>query len=329
MIGIDIGSTYLKLALCDGMKVRQLVSEPLPDNLVRDGRVVSLEAMAAFLKETLSKHRVRGRRCTVLLPASLTFTRRTTMPVMTVEQLKLNLPYELLDYLKNEKDKFFYSYQLLDMIKDDKGVASEMDLYIAATQKTTIRDYKSMCRWAGLKLVAAIPIEYSFCKLIENSQASHPELAGTSTCIIDLGHRTTNIYIFNNGLFDVSRQIENGCGQLDAIIAEALNVDEHIAVTHKLVNQNGVLELPACQEVYSSLAIDVMRALNFYSYNHGGTAIQAAWLCGGGCAIAPMVAQLHATLQLDIHPIRHLLESQGDDDDQLAICTSAIGAAQP
>ena len=53
--GFDIGGNMLKIAVCSDAQVKQLVAEPLPDSLVKDGRIVSSEAMSEFLKETAKR----------------------------------------------------------------------------------------------------------------------------------------------------------------------------------------------------------------------------------------------------------------------------------
>ena len=46
ILGIDIGHDQLKLALVKGTRVLKTVSEPMPENLVKEGgRITSRESM--------------------------------------------------------------------------------------------------------------------------------------------------------------------------------------------------------------------------------------------------------------------------------------------
>ena len=51
LVGIDIGTNLIKLAVCQKGRITGLYSEPVPDDLVRDGQIISYEAMSDFLKE--------------------------------------------------------------------------------------------------------------------------------------------------------------------------------------------------------------------------------------------------------------------------------------
>lgn len=308
IIGIDFGTSSVKLAVADASGVNRFISEELPDQMVRDGQVASPEAMSAFLREMLKKHKIKGRQCAIVLPASLVFTRQMTLPTMTTEQLELNLPYEFRDYITMERDKYFYDYAVIQLDHGEDGESGQMELMAAACARATIENYTNMCHWAGLKLTTVIPVEFAYLNIIRNYEAAHPETAGQERCIIDLGHTETRVYIFTGCRFEVSRVIDS-CGEaVDREIADEMHIDAHLARTHKISNMNGVQELDACRRIYSEVAVDIMRAINFYSYNAPGSDLTEAWLCGGSSQIEALVAQLRSTLPIVLHPISELLE---------------------
>ena len=55
MLGIEIGSDSLKMALVKKGTVTAMAAERLPDHLVREGRVVSPATMSQFVKTMLKK----------------------------------------------------------------------------------------------------------------------------------------------------------------------------------------------------------------------------------------------------------------------------------
>ena len=109
--GVDIGTGHLKLAVCDGKAVSQIAIEEVPDNLVKDGRITSLETMSELLRDAVRKHRITAKNCALVLHARDVYTRRISLPAMTVDELKLNLPFEFRDYIADGKD--VYKRQLL------------------------------------------------------------------------------------------------------------------------------------------------------------------------------------------------------------------------
>ena len=151
MLGIDIGNTYLRLILCVGKEPRRCASVLLPENLVKNGQIVSYFAMADFLKETLRAQRFGAREAAVSLPLETYYERRTRFPLMTDAQLKINIPYEMHDYITGEVSEYVYDYAVIG--RDEEG----LDLVIVAAPKKLIKDYENMIRRAGLKLVKIVP----------------------------------------------------------------------------------------------------------------------------------------------------------------------------
>ena len=62
-LGIDIGYDSLKLALVNKGIVRKTAVVPMPQNLIREGRVVSIETMGELIRRTMKPWPFRMRRC--------------------------------------------------------------------------------------------------------------------------------------------------------------------------------------------------------------------------------------------------------------------------
>ena len=193
MLGFDIGACELKLVQWDGSKVRRALTAPMPDNLVKNGVIISYPAMADFIKETARENRVSGRDCAVILPASHAFLRRITVPAMTEEQLRVNLPYEFRDFLTLDKDKYFYDYAVNSLDRDEEGTPKQLDLTAAAVPKEVIEDYRDMFRRAGFRLRTAIPVECAYANLLR----AHGDTEGKEFSFLDLGHTAARLHIFS------------------------------------------------------------------------------------------------------------------------------------
>ncbi|MDD2355983.1 MAG: hypothetical protein PHS72_08005 [Lachnospiraceae bacterium] len=81
LLGIDIGSYRLKIVESDGGRIRKAVTVDLPDNLVKNGRIVAFAAMALFIRETLKKNKFR------LKTVRCRYHRKTTMPAESIFHL--------------------------------------------------------------------------------------------------------------------------------------------------------------------------------------------------------------------------------------------------
>ncbi len=323
VVGLDFGSSTLKAAVWDGEKITKLVEEPMPDQMVRGGVVTSPEAMADFLKSVLKKSRIFTRRAAVLLPASQVFVQISELPAMTQGQLKLNLPYEFRDFIPENREKYFYDYAVIDIRRDEAGTPKTMRLLTAAVSMELVNSYANMCRWAGLKLVTAIPVEMAYTNLLRRFQ---PEDGPSEICIVDCGHVGQRVYFYSHNTFETVRVGEQGGSGIDAAIADAFDTDIHIAHVRKESNGQSELELPEVRSYMRETLRDAQRAVNFYHFSNPDRQLEVGYFCGGSSRIPFLQEELESVTELRMRPITDLL-GEIPDSDKAICCAAAIGAA--
>ena len=301
-VGIDVGSRAVHLVVAENGQVNSIVSEPLPEGMVVEERIISYEAMGDFLKEVRKKHRLKAKDVCLILHDSQCYCRRFTTPAMTDEQLRVNLPYEFRDYITQEKDKYNYDYAVLDDIRDEEGNIRELDLLGAAAPKDTISDCAEMCARGGFRLRVAVPDTVAYKNLIHHSGADRH-----SHCILVLGHSAVRFYMFDGEAIEAERTLDYGLSALDAIIADALHIDPHIACTYRESNHEDVLASPACQSFYDALAIEVVKAVNFYNFNHPNAPLEHIHCIGGGVKDGPLMDTLRRAQPLPLEDLSELL----------------------
>lgn len=324
MLGIDVGGSALKLAQVSGGRVQKLAAAPLPDNLVREHRVVSLDALAHELRQALRESRISVRQCALVLPPEEAFVRRITVPYMTVEQLKVNLPYEFHDYIQNDKDLYFYDYAVVDTRLGEDGQPREMELLAAAARKEAVADYRLLLRKAGLKLALAVPEYLTARNLIRAYEARRPEHPA-EYCVVDMGHGAIRMHMYRGAVYETTRVIEFGGASLDALIADAAAVDPHVAADYKLSNYEGAQELPACRDLYARIAVELLRAVNFYGFNTPDSDLRDVYFGGGLSKVRALMEEIRGSLHLNLHPVEELLP-EGAAGQEAGLCAAAVGA---
>jgi len=323
MIGVDLGVSEVKFAVLSGGTVEKTVHVQTPENLIRNGLPVSPEAMAAFLKKTAAEHGLRGGNWALSLSPSQSFTRCITVPRMNIEQLDLNLPYEFRDYITQGKEKYQYDYAVLETRQGQDGAGDEMDLMACAALKDTLLQLQASFRQAGFRLKRIIPEEFAYRNLFRQMRPGETD----PVCLIDLGHSSTRIHIFRGERFEVTRIIDMGGAYQDGVIAELLGTDPFLAHTRKQANQDGVLEEEACLEVYRSIALEVMRAINFYNYDSQAN-LEQIYVMGGGVLNPHLIHELESTLGQEIKNAAELLpKNRSAGRDALCLYAAAVGAA--
>lgn len=316
--GFEIGSRDLHIAVYENGQITQVIKETLPEGLVRDGQVLSFEMLSDLIKDVRKRYRIKAKKASLVLPPASCYCRRLISAAMTDQQLKFNLPYEFHEYITGAKEDYFYDYALVE----DNG-ADGLDLMAAAAPKQVIADYVEAFRRAGFRLTTAIPDELALINLARGGgDTDH------SHCILDLGHSAVRLYMFDGDRFENLRTLDYGLSALDQVIAEAFNVDIHIAVTYRETDYDGCLSLPRCRELYSAIAFEVVKAVNFQRFSSGGKEPRHIHCCGGGTLNKELMDALDSTLNLSPLDMSEFWPGLSDAlSVDASLAPAAIGAA--
>lgn len=291
VLAFDIGESTMKIAQKAGndMKVHAV---QLPDSLVKDGIVQMPHLLSDFLKETKKELGLPSGECGLVVPDELVVCRSLLLPAMTERQLQVNLPFEFSDYISGEPNKYVYDYALEEMICDEEGKPMEMKLTGAVMSKESVQNYINIFKQAGFKLRTLIPQEIALRNIMVDAVASGSIQADKEYCIINLGHRSTQVFIFKGSEMLVFRTIHMGGQIIDDVIAENENVDVYVARSHKNRNYNHVLETEYVTDTFGRFAVEVMKVINFYRFNNRESTLEDVYFMGGGSNIPVLCASI-------------------------------------
>ena len=329
-LGIDIGKDQLKLVLMKGENIVKTASAQMPEGLVRDGRIVSVETTGELIRKTMKENKIRCKEAAVVVSSGMCFLRNVTMPEMTQEQLVYNLPYEFRDYITDELKKYVFDYSWnLDgempggkktkkASKKKKRKASEeneeqqenrgeMELLAAAAPLEAIDDLRLMARKAGLKLTFVAP-EVSACENLLHYKLNSDGDIDKEYGILDLGSTSCRLLIFKGDRHQVTRVIERGMGQVEELLADNYHIDIHLAHTWMLANHEDCIHSDVCRDAFSQISVELMRALNFYQFSNPDSHLEDIYICGGGAPVETMRQSLEENLDVRIHDAQELLE---------------------
>ena len=314
ILGVDIGYDSMKLALVKDGKVKKAVTVAMPKNLLREGRVVSPESMGELIRKAMKQSGIHCSRGALVLPNESVFVRNVVLPVMTEDQLKYNLPFEFRDYITEELQNYIFDYAMITTPEQMRAearagegdrVGRSMELMAVAAPVSLIEDAQAFFRKAGLKLVKAAPSVSCYQALIRaRMRAGGP---AEEYCVLDLGYQAIRMYMFRGDRHLVTRELEIGLHSLITAIAETANVDEHLAQTYLLDNFEDWQNNPVCLNAYESIAVELMRALNFYRFSNPESRLGDLYLVGGGSMIRPLRKAIADTVGMKIHPPTELV----------------------
>ncbi len=315
VVGIEIGSSTTKLVMDDSYIV---VSTP--ENAVSGDVLVAFDGMSEFIHDTLKENNMRAKKVALVLPDSDVYMNRITMPYMTTKQLQVNLPYEFKKVIGKDKDSYLYDYALANYIQDASGKIVDMDLLAGAVETSLIEKYKEMFKNAGLKLVQATPRQLAIMNVLRKSNQVNGDIA-----LVDLGYLYTKIDIYQDGIYETSKTLEKGVKDMADIASEVLYCDTHIALEYLKVNKDNVLTHERMINLYENIAVEIMRAVNYYTYENRENTLDNLYLYGGGSHIEPFVSTIQSNVSLNVQSICAL----GSDEDEVLIdALAAYGTSE-
>lgn len=320
LVALDIGESQLKLVLYAGGRIKKAAAVPVPDGLVKNGEIVSMDAMADVLRRAAKENGIPRAAAAVLLPQALVYTRTVDVPPMTDAQLCYNLPFEFRDYLTQEKSKYYFDYAVLGHSQTEGG--ERLQLFACAALKATIEAYRAMLRRAGFRLKLAIPEQSAYAALIRAQKAAQTE----DCCFVDLGYNAARLQFLRSDAPVNQRTIGLGLADLVRSVSERRGVDEHLARKYVDAGFEGVLTEPESLELYHRMAVEIMKAVNFYNYNNREKSLQRIYLLGGGALLAPLREAVAEMTRLELHSAAELLP-QGQLPQTPELFVRAAGCA--
>lgn len=327
-VGIDIGHRAIKIVQAVGNQVKKTAVVDVPDSLVKEYQVTSIETMAELIKSTMKANGIQGTNAALVLSDTKVYAKNITIPQMTDEQLTVNLPYEFRDYITDELKNYTFDYLVVE--KEEKPKEEEtqaeaegtfaveennntptMDLLAAAAPKELIEEMRAMLRKAGLRLEKAAPVVYAYIGIIRSlgEAAKNKEF-----CFIDLGHEAIRMHMFKGENFIVSRDLDIGISSIEEKIADAENVDIHLAHTYLISNHDDCQNSQGCIDAYGSICTELQRAINFYEFSNPDSNLEEVYLCGGGAAIERFAEEIKNTLSLRVNNGAELVNNHGAID---------------
>jgi len=305
-LGFDIGSSSLKIAVLRGKSPR-IEEVRLPENMVDgSGAVVLPHAFVQFLKQTRKELSLPRGAAALALPPSQVICRLVTMPEMTAEQLRLNLPYEFSDFIQDVPDQYFCDYAVCASSgEDDDSLGVPMMAAVAAKQ--TLAEYTRMFRQAGFRLKSVLPQEMALIQLARARGAGAEEF-----CFVDLGHQLTRVTVIWRDRVRATRQIALGGRNLDLAVAEELSVNAFLANSYKTTNFQDVQELPAVGNICDRIAVELLKVINFYQFTYRNSSLEGIYLVGGGAAMPRLRRSIEDTVGLPLLDPAGLLPEAGE-----------------
>jgi len=225
---------------------------------------------------------------------------------MNTKQLEVNLPYEFKDVVGKNKDDYIYDYAYVNTIYDDNDKPVELELVISCVRKDIIEKYTDMFKKAGMRLVKAMPRQVAISNMLINNNILD------NITLVDIGYNFTRIDFFKDGLYDVTRILENGIKDMNKMASDKFYCDSHISLRYLKDNKDDILNSELFNNFYEDLALKINRAINYYSYSNQSNTLNNLYLYGGGVHYEQLNKVLKKELNIACMDLNALLDVNND-----------------
>ena len=287
-IGLDIGSRYLKVAQVDagkdGYELSLFSMLPVERDVIGDGLVLNKTKLVDSLKALMSQAGIKKAEAVIGLSGhSAVITKVIKVPLITEEELGLNIKYEAEQYIPFDIKDVNIDFEILGQDSEEEGM---MDVMLVAVKKSVMSDYVDVVQQAGLTPVVVDVDSFAIGNVYEVNYGFPDK---KNIALVNIGASKTNISILSKGLPVFMRDTAIGSNYHTEALERTLNISKDAAERVKLgeaaegISVDSVREIinGASDEIYA----EIYRSFEYFRSSVGDEDINGIVLSGGAALI--------------------------------------------
>jgi type IV pilus assembly protein PilM len=314
LIGIDIGSTAIKLIMLKGAKgsyeVEHLGIAPLPSEAIVDNSLMDTSAVVDALKTLFNGLGIiKLKDAASSVSGNSVIIRKISLAAMSPEALEDEIQWEAEQYIPFDINDVNIDFQVLE---PDDTDPSKMNVLLVASKKDIINDYLSVFAEAGLKLVLVDVDAFAVQNAFELNYESSPE---DVYALVNIGASMMNLNVVRGGVSLFTRDVQVGGGIYTEEIQKkmGLSSDEAERLKVSATASSSADLLDSITRVNDTLSMEIRRSLDFYNSNAVEGKISKVLLSGGGCKTFHLLEAVAARLNLPVEVLNPFSQVRFND----------------
>jgi len=336
LIGVDIGSTSIKLVKLKGAKgsyeIEFVGIAPLPSEAIVDNSLMDTSAVVDGLKSLFNGLGIiQLKDAASSVSGNSVIIRKISLAAMSSEALEDEIQWEAEQYIPFDINDVNIDFQVLD--SDDLD-PSKMNVLLVASKKDIINDYLSVFAEAGLRLVLVDVDAFA----VQNAFEMNYELVPEDVyALVNIGASMMNLNVVRGGVSLFTRDVQVGGGIFTEEIQRKRGISSEEAEKLKVsvTNLSPPDLLESIGRINETLSMEIRRSLDFYNSNAVEGKITKVILSGGGCKTYNLVESIAARLNLPVEVLNPFSQLKFNDkkfekaflDEIAPIMTVAVGLA--
>ncbi len=341
LLGIDVGSTSIKIALLKQNKGSYslvnfgMISLP-PDTIV-DGDVENPTAISEGIKNLIKAEKLTSyKSCAFSISGQDVIIKKITVPLMSEEDLAESIQQEAEQYIPFDIDEVNVDFQVVDAEgeipkKGEKIMGDEdrqMDVLLVAAKKSLVEEQKEIIQQAGLK---AVVVDLDIFALENGYEISRGLAEDDTFALVNIGASSTNVNIIENGITAYTRDIPVGGNNITEMIQKNLNVGfrdaESIKLGHLAESVTEAELIPHLKSGVAEICSELTSTIEMYQKT-SNERVKRIHLCGGSAmleGIDKMVTEETGLESTIINPFTNMNISQKIFDQEYIDAIGPMG----
>ena len=329
MIGIDIGSGFVKIVQIKNNKIVRSGMKAIPQGLINQGRILEASQLSKLIRDVIKENRISGKLCSLCVSGNEIIVRELKLPEMTEEQVMENVKHEITSYLPIKQEEYSIDYKVLEYIQPQEGQAGKLRIMVAAVPDSLLQSYVDALKLAGLKTVYVDVAPNILGKLAKKITQGNAGNIG----FIDFGAFSMNFTVTKNGNYILHKSINNGGDYLTTQVSNKFGVDQLEAEelkkkTNFFENNYGNGENLFVENHMNYLISDIERTIEFFKSRNNQVGLDVIYVSGGGSLLQGLTTYLETHLSIKIVSISEAIRQYRRDNeksDAMVFYALAIG----
>lgn len=291
-LGVDIGTASIKIVeIVKGKTRPELQNYGVLESYGHLGRLndaiqtsslkIAERETAELLKLLLKKLKIKSHQAVASIPTFSSFITLLEMPEMSEIDTAKVIPFQISQHIPLPLSEITIDWLRVGRRESEEGAVKQQILLISVPNEQ-IRKYQTIFKLAGLKLRA---LEVESLSLARALIANDP----TPTLLVDIGARSTNIAVVDQGFLKYNSQTDFSGASLTQAIANGLSIN--IRRAEELKKQRGLLgagseyELSTLTLPFLDAIINEVKRLKIIYEKSQQSKIERVILVGGGATL--------------------------------------------
>ncbi|MBS4062091.1 MAG: type IV pilus assembly protein PilM [Bacteroidetes bacterium] len=303
LIGIDIGSSYIKLVRLKGIKqdyelgIFEML--PIQPGIVTDGAITDKEKLIKALNELLQKANIsKGQVSIGLSGQSSVIIKKISLPIMTEAELSLSIKYEAEQFIPFDLNAVTLDFHI---IGSSPNADNMMDVLLVAANKDLLNAYVDVINQTGCEPGV---IDINLFALCNMHEINYDTSKDRNLALLNVGASSTSINIIQKGSPIFFRESQIGSNHHTEVLESTFNLPREDAERLKKgfpiegispeKAQNVINK--ASDEIYA----EIYRSLEIFRSNVYNEEVNKIILSGGAALIKDFSALMSQRIDMEV-----------------------------